>query len=107
MTREIASESTRQEVSPSMLRDFLRVLLVASAFAIVGCSKDELSGRAKTEDCDQSIPAPGKAKKLPHPKEPTACLLVVEMCNYCEYKPDGSFDRAGSEACGVCVGADF
>jgi hypothetical protein len=80
---------------------------VLAVAALVACARNAPSGAAKAEDCEPFIAATGKQQRISHPQQPSACLGVVLMCNYCEYRPDGTFEKAGSEPCGGCIGADF
>jgi hypothetical protein len=103
-------EGAAHSVKSVMDGGFARLVaaLTLSALVVCACSRDTPSGGGATaEQCDRALPATGTQQWVSHPQKPSACFGVVMMCNYCEYDPDGAFEKSGSEACGVCIGADF
>lgn len=86
------------------LHELVLIIVAAGALA-TGCG--EKTEIAKAPGCNPNITPTGKKEKVADFIKPTSCLGVVLMCNYCEYKPEGTFLRSGSEPCGGCIGADF
>lgn len=80
------------------------LIVVAAVFGLTGfsCSDGTLA-----QDCDPRMPATGQEEKVPHPKEPSSCRIVVMSCNACVYDADGNFSRVDSETCGACVQSSF
>lgn len=41
--------------------------------------------------------------KVEHPADPSHCVLLVTMCNYCEYDESYRLVDEGDQPCGVCT----
>jgi hypothetical protein len=82
-------------------------VLISLAVTLLGCDKNEKTEITEAPGCPPTISGTGRVERVPDEKRPTSCLAVVLMCNYCEYKPDGIFNKASSTPCGACFGSDF
>ena len=86
----------------------LLVVMMCCVVFVGSCSSNAPAGpQAFADQCDRSLPATGEMHRIAHPRVASACQAVVMMCNYCQYDRNGAFERAGSDPCGVCIGADF
>lgn len=71
--------------------------------SLYGC--DKLNDSELAASCPPSNLS--SESKIGNPDNPSDCKGLLLMCNFCEYDNTGIFKRAGSETCGLCVGAEF
>ena len=87
------------------IRRHVALLVIAAFMLAAGCGeKTEIT---QAPGCQPTMTSTGKKEKVADSVKPTSCKGVVLMCNYCQYKPDGTFSNSGFEPCGACIGADF
>jgi hypothetical protein len=93
----------------------LKAALMLSLALLSACnhkSVDEALDQAQKDNaysqqnCEARIPATSSVTRVADPVEPSACVAVVMMCNYCEYDSDGMFKKSGRDACGLCLAWD-
>ncbi len=87
----------------ALLRLSRSAVALAAAMFLAFCGKDI----SMTETCPHTMSVGSGSRKIPHPEKQSFCKGVDMQCNYCEYDANGTLQRSGSEACGVCVGANF
>lgn len=82
------------------------VFSLGTLASVSGCSSDE-DQKQLAEECAPYAQASNAVQRVPHPTKPTKCHLVLLTCRYCQYRADGSFEKAGSKLCGVCLIREF
>lgn len=78
-------------------RDLL--LAIVGAIRLVGCEGKRVE-QTQAPGCGPTITSTGKIERVLDAIKPTSCPGVILMCNYCEYRPDGSLAHPGSRLLG-------
>lgn len=76
----------------------IALITVAVVALLAGCGE-----KPTADGCSPSISYTGHEVKLPHPRMPTSCGLVLMNSNYCTYDGNGGFKGVTQEVSGVCV----